>query len=80
MKNTISTIAAVIIVLFSANTIQANSIKTEISTIEDVDSSQLQTVYDAYFTVKDALIKKRCEVNFGESHRFIGRNYCRKNG
>ncbi|RKR11081.1 uncharacterized protein DUF3347 [Flavobacterium sp. 90] len=62
MKNTISTIAAVIIVLFSANTIQANSIKTEISTIEDVDSSQLQTVYDAYFTVKDALIKSDAKL------------------
>jgi len=57
MKNTISTIAAVIIVLFSANSIHANSIKIEISTIEDVDSTQLQSVYDAYFTVKDALIK-----------------------
>ncbi|KIO53483.1 DUF3347 domain-containing protein [Flavobacterium hibernum] len=62
MKNTISTIAAVIIVLFSANTIQANSIKTEISTIEDVDSTQLQSVYDAYFTVKDALIKSDAKL------------------
>lgn len=62
MKNAISTIAAVIIVLFSANTIQANSIKTEISTIEDVDSTQLQSVYDAYFTVKDALIKSDAKL------------------
>lgn len=62
MKNTISTIAAVIIVLFSANTIQAHSIKTEISTIEDVDSTQLQSVYDAYFTVKDALIKSDAKL------------------
>lgn len=62
MKITISTIAAVIIVLFSANTIQANSIKTEISTIEDVDSTQLQSVYDAYFTVKDALIKSDAKL------------------
>ena len=62
MKNAITTIAAVIIVLFSANTIQANSIKTEISTIEDVDSTQLQSVYDAYFTVKDALIKSDAKL------------------
>ena len=62
MKNTISTIAAVIIVLFSANTIQATTIKTEITTIEDVDSSQLQAVYDAYFTVKDALIKSDAKL------------------
>lgn len=62
MKNTISTIAAVIIVLFSANTTQAHSFKTEISTIEDVDSTQLQSVYDAYFTVKDALIKSDAKL------------------
>ena len=62
MKITISTIAAVIIVLFSANSIQANSIKAEISTIEDVDSTQLQSVYDAYFTVKDALIKSDAKL------------------
>lgn len=62
MKNTISIIAAVIIVLFSANTIQATTIKTEITTIEDVDSSQLKAVYDAYFTVKDALIKSDAKL------------------
>lgn len=62
MKNTISTIAAVIIVLFSANSIHANSIKIEISTIEDADSTQLQSVYDAYFTVKDALIKSDAKL------------------
>jgi hypothetical protein len=62
MKNTISIIAAVIIVLFSANTIQANSIKTETTTIEDGDSSQLQAVYDAYFIVKDALIKSDAKL------------------
>ncbi len=57
MKNSISTIAAIIILLFSANTIQANTIKTTETGIEVADSSQLQSVYDAYFTVKDALIK-----------------------
>jgi hypothetical protein len=53
MKKSIIAITAVIAVLFTANTIQANTVKT----IEIADSSQLQSVYDAYFTVKDALIK-----------------------
>ncbi|WP_291142335.1 DUF3347 domain-containing protein [Flavobacterium sp. UBA7680] len=57
MKNSISTIAAIITLLFSAKTIQANTIKTTETGIEIADSSQLQSVYDAYFTVKDALIK-----------------------
>ena len=61
MKNSISTIAVIIILLFSTNTIQANSIKTETTTIEDT-SSQLQTIYDAYFTVKDALIKSDAKL------------------
>ncbi len=62
MKNSISTIAVIIILLFSANSIQANSIKTETTTIEDAASNQLQTVYDAYFTVKDALIKSDAKL------------------
>lgn len=62
MKNTISTIAVAITLLFSANTIQATTIKTEITTIEVADSSQLQAVYDAYFTVKDALIKSDAKL------------------
>ncbi|MDR7208754.1 DUF3347 domain-containing protein [Flavobacterium piscis] len=57
MKNSIATIAAIIAIVFSTNLIQANSVKTERTTIEILDSSQLQSVYDAYFTVKDALIK-----------------------
>jgi hypothetical protein len=56
MKNSIIAIAAIITLLFSANYIQANSIKTEKNEVTD-SSSQLQPVYDAYFTVKDALIK-----------------------
>lgn len=56
MKNSIIAIAAIITLLFSANNIQANSIKTEKNEVTD-SSSQLQPVYDAYFTVKDALIK-----------------------
>lgn len=56
MKKSIATIVAVL-TLFTANIIQANPIKPEATSIEIVDSSQLQAVYDAYFTVKDALIK-----------------------
>lgn len=56
MKNSIATIAVIITLLFSANFIQANTTKSKTSVIETY-SSQLQTVYDAYFVVKDALIK-----------------------
>jgi hypothetical protein len=62
MKNSISTIATVITLIFTANFTQANTIKTETTTIDVVDSSQLQTVYDAYFTVKDALIKSDAKL------------------
>jgi len=57
MKKSIIALATVLTVLFSANNIQANTAKLESGTIEIVDASQLQSVYDAYFTVKDALIK-----------------------
>ena len=57
MKKSIATIVSVITLLFSANFVQANAFKTEATTIEDLNSGQLQAVYDAYFTVKDALIK-----------------------
>ncbi|BDU23425.1 MULTISPECIES: DUF3347 domain-containing protein [unclassified Flavobacterium] len=56
MKKSIIAITAAVTLLFSANNIQANTAKSEITAIEAVDS-QLQNVYDAYFTVKDALIK-----------------------
>lgn len=62
MKNTISTIAVAITLLFTANFAQASTVKTETTTIEVADSSQLQTVYDAYFTVKDALIKSDAKL------------------
>ena len=62
MKNTISTIAVAITLLFTANFAQASTIKTETTTIEVADSSQLQAVYDAYFTVKDALIKSDAKL------------------
>ncbi|KRD59221.1 MerP protein [Flavobacterium sp. Root935] len=56
MKKSIIAITAAVTLLFSANNIQANTAKSEITAIEAADS-QLQNVYDAYFTVKDALIK-----------------------
>lgn len=56
MKKSISTIIAIIALLFNTNSIHATTIKI-VTTTEDVDSSQLQTVYNAYFTIKDALIK-----------------------
>lgn len=71
MKNTISTIAAVIIVLFTANTIQANTNKTSETGIETVDSNQLQTVYDAYFTVKDALIKSDAKLTSAKAQDLL---------
>lgn len=57
MKKSIIALATVLTVLLSANNIQANTTKLESGTTEIVDASQLQSVYDAYFTVKDALIK-----------------------
>ncbi|WP_338840602.1 DUF3347 domain-containing protein [Flavobacterium ginsenosidimutans] len=57
MKKSIIALATVLTALFSANNIQANTAKLESGTTEIVDASQLQSVYDAYFTVKDALIK-----------------------
>lgn len=57
MKKSIIALATVLTVVFSANNIQANTVKSESGTTEIVDASQLQSVYDAYFNVKDALIK-----------------------
>lgn len=57
MKKSIIALTAFATVLFTSNTIQANTVKLESGTIEIVDASQLQSVYDAYFSVKDALIK-----------------------
>ncbi|MBP4139578.1 DUF3347 domain-containing protein [Flavobacterium geliluteum] len=56
MKNSITTIAILLTLFLSANTIQADT-KTSKTIIFEVADSQLQSVYDAYFTVKDALIK-----------------------
>ncbi|MNL02741.1 hypothetical protein D3C87_1232600 [compost metagenome] len=57
MKKSIIVLATVFTVLFSTSNIHANTAKLESGTTEIVDASQLQSVYDAYFTVKDALIK-----------------------
>ena len=57
MKKSIIALTALLTVLLSANNIQANTTKLESGTTEIVDASQLQSVYDAYFNVKDALIK-----------------------
>jgi hypothetical protein len=54
MKKSITIIAALIAFVFTTNTIQANTEKNE---IEVLNSNELQAVYDAYFNVKDALIK-----------------------
>ncbi|MXO06145.1 DUF3347 domain-containing protein [Flavobacterium sp. HBTb2-11-1] len=56
MKKSIIALATALTVVFSANTVQAKTNNTELAAIETADS-QLQSVYDAYFTVKDALIK-----------------------
>lgn len=56
MKKSIIALATALTVVFSANTIQAKNNTTEITAIEMADA-QLQSVYDAYFSVKDALIK-----------------------
>lgn len=57
MKKSIIALAIVLTVLFSANKIQANTVKLQSGTTEIADATQLQSVYDAYFNVKDALIK-----------------------
>ncbi|MBB4803469.1 hypothetical protein HNP37_003544 [Flavobacterium nitrogenifigens] len=56
MKKSIIALATAFTVLFSTNAIQAKTNNSELTAIETADS-QLQSVYDAYFTVKDALIK-----------------------
>ncbi|MEO7976024.1 DUF3347 domain-containing protein [Flavobacterium sp.] len=57
MKKSIAIAVSIITLLFGANFIQANTSKIKTTTIEDFNSGELQGVYDAYFTVKDALIK-----------------------
>ncbi|KAF2514237.1 DUF3347 domain-containing protein [Flavobacterium foetidum] len=57
MKNHITAILAAIAILSSANTITANGIKTQTTTENILVASELQSVFDNYFGVKDALIK-----------------------
>lgn len=71
MKNTILNIAAVITLLFSANDIQANTIKTSQTVTEAADASQLQSVYDAYFVVKDALIKSDAKLTSAKAQDLL---------
>lgn len=71
MKNTILNIAAVITLLFSANAIQANTIKTTQTVTEIADASQLQSVYDAYFVVKDALIKSDAKLTSAKAQDLL---------
>nr|WP_198999658.1 DUF3347 domain-containing protein [Flavobacterium sp. ASV13] len=70
MKNSIATIAIVITLLFSANFTQANTNQTA-TIAETTDSSQLQTVYDAYFTVKDALIKSDAKLTSAKAQDLL---------
>lgn len=70
MKNSITTIAVVITLLFTANFTQANTNQTA-TTTEIADSSQLQTVYDAYFTVKDALIKSDAKLTSAKAQDLL---------
>ncbi|MFB9077192.1 DUF3347 domain-containing protein [Flavobacterium procerum] len=57
MKNLITTVLAVIAIVFSVNNIAANEIKLQINTEDVIASSELQSVFDNYFAVKDAFIK-----------------------
>lgn len=71
MKKSVTTIAAMISLLFTANTIEANSLQTVATTIEVNDSNQLQAVYDAYFTVKDALIKSDAKLTSAKAKELL---------
>lgn len=54
MKKSLIALATVFTLLFTTNNSIANNTK---KTTEIIEAVQLQSVYDAYFTVKDALIK-----------------------
>jgi hypothetical protein len=62
MKKYISTTIAILALVFNVNTITASTSTTEKTTLEATESNQLQAVYDAYFTVKDALIKSDAKL------------------
>ena len=71
MKTTILSLIAAIALLFSANSIQAHSNKIARVETEDANSSQLQSVYDAYFTVKDALIKSDSKLTSAKAKNLL---------
>jgi hypothetical protein len=71
MKKSIATIAAVITLIGTAHTTQAHTIKTVSTTIEVINSNQLQAVYDAYFTVKDALIKSDAKLTSAKAKDLV---------
>lgn len=56
MKNSIKAILIAMTIIVSANTITAKE-KTTINAEDVLNSSQLQSIFDNYFAVKDALIK-----------------------
>jgi len=62
MKKYISSTIAILALVFNVNTITATTSTTEKTTLEAAESNQLQAVYDAYFTVKDALIKSDAKL------------------
>ena len=57
MKNSITAVLAAIAILFSVNSITANTIKSQTTAEDILASGELQSVFDNYFAVKDALIK-----------------------
>lgn len=62
MKSKITAVLAAMTLLLSLNTITAKEIKSQIITENLADTSQLQSVFDSYFTVKDALIKSDAKL------------------
>lgn len=57
MKKSITAVLAAIAILFSVNSITANTIKSQTTAEDILTSGELQSVFDNYFAVKDALIK-----------------------
>ncbi len=57
MKKSITAVLAAIAILFSVNSITANTIKSQTPAEDILASGELQSVFDNYFAVKDALIK-----------------------
>jgi hypothetical protein len=62
MKNAITAVLAAITIVLSVNTITAKETKSQTIIENAADSSQLQSVFDNYFAVKDALIKSDAKL------------------